>query len=285
MASTYVCAICGDPVTLGRHKSGWRHLSRGHRDHQAVQIARRAFVEAASKTKRGISDAISAAELILPGSAAADGEIDARWQAVIDVSEFIESEPEAVWLFARKWGAHSDADLRAAIATCVLEHLLEHHFDMFIARVEDAAATDQFFAETVSHCWTFVAAENSDRADRFNRLKASIRPMTDLDALVAAPAQHTLLLENDKVRVLDTRIAPGDRTPLHTHRWPAVHHVISWSAFVRRDRQDVVLLDTRAAGVTAESGAVLWGEPLAAHTLENVGSTLLHIVSVEIKQE
>jgi quercetin dioxygenase-like cupin family protein len=105
----------------------------------------------------------------------------------------------------------------------------------------------------------------------------------ELDALAAAPAQHTLLFENDKVRVLDTRIAPGARTPLHTHRWPAVHHVISWSAFVRRDHQDAVLVDTRATGVTAEPGAVLWGEALPAHTLENVGTALLHIVSVEIK--
>ena len=105
----------------------------------------------------------------------------------------------------------------------------------------------------------------------------------ELDALAAAPGQHTLIFENDKVRVLDTRIAPGARTPLHTHRWPAVHHVISWSAFVRRDDQDRVLLDTRVAGVTAAAGAVLWGEPLAPHTLENVGAELLHIVSVEIK--
>jgi quercetin dioxygenase-like cupin family protein len=42
-----------------------------------------------------------------------------------------------------------------------------------------------------------------------------------LDALSAAPAQHRLLFENAHVRVLDTRIAPGERTPVHTHRWPA----------------------------------------------------------------
>jgi hypothetical protein len=33
-----------------------------------------------------------------------------------------------------------------------------------------------------------------------------------LDALVAAPKHHTLLLENEQVRVLDTRIEPGDST-------------------------------------------------------------------------
>lgn len=62
---------------------------------------------------------------------------------------------------------------------------------------------------------------------------ASLWP-AELDALVAAPAHHRLLLENSRVRVLDTQIAPGQRTPVHTHQWPAVHYVLSGSAFVRR---------------------------------------------------
>ena len=105
----------------------------------------------------------------------------------------------------------------------------------------------------------------------------------DLDALRAAPAQHRLVLENARVRVLDTRIAPGERTPVHTHEWPATHHVINWSAFVRRDPNGVVLLDTRNGGVAAAPGDVLWGEALGPHSLENVGNEPLHIVSVEIK--
>ena len=105
----------------------------------------------------------------------------------------------------------------------------------------------------------------------------------NLDALVAAPAQHRLLLENDRVRVLDTHIGPGERTPVHTHRWPAVHYVLSWSAFVRRDGEGRVLIDTRASGAAQTPPSVLWGEPLAPHSLENVGSTPLHVISVELK--
>ena len=105
----------------------------------------------------------------------------------------------------------------------------------------------------------------------------------ELDALQAAPAQHRLVLENERVRVLDTRIAPGEQTPVHTHQWPAAHHVISWSAFIRRDARGLVLLDTRTEGITAASGSVLWGEPLGPHTLENVGSEPLRILSVEIR--
>jgi quercetin dioxygenase-like cupin family protein len=46
-----------------------------------------------------------------------------------------------------------------------------------------------------------------------------------LDALLAAPRHHTLLLENDRVRVLETRIPAGQLVPVHTHPWPSVLYV------------------------------------------------------------
>lgn len=58
----------------------------------------------------------------------------------------------------------------------------------------------------------------------------------ELDALQAAPQHHQLLFENDQVRVLDTCIPPGGITGVHTHQWPAALYIISWSAFIRRDR-------------------------------------------------
>src|ERR1700690_2798321 len=66
-----------------------------------------------------------------------------------------------------------------------------------------------------------------------------------LDALVAAPVHHKLVLENERVRVLDTHIPAGDIVPVHTHRWPAVYYTISGGDFVRRDRHDNVLFDSR----------------------------------------
>ena len=49
-----------------------------------------------------------------------------------------------------------------AIATCLLEHLLEHHFDAFIIRVEDRARGDALFARTVRSCWTFGQSADPD---------------------------------------------------------------------------------------------------------------------------
>jgi hypothetical protein len=105
----------------------------------------------------------------------------------------------------------------------------------------------------------------------------------ELDALVAAPEHHTLVFENDHVRVIDTRIQPGERTTVHTHCWPATQLVKSASHVVRYDDRGEVLFDSRKSGTTLENDIVRWGEPLPPHSLENVGTTELRVISVEIK--
>lgn len=104
-----------------------------------------------------------------------------------------------------------------------------------------------------------------------------------LDALQAAPQQHRLVLENEHVRVLDTRVRPGETVPLHTHRWPAVLHVQTWSDFVRRDQNGAVLVDTRGKPPLTSLPLTIWSPPLPPHTLENVGAVELRVLSIEIK--
>ncbi|MEJ2291199.1 MAG: hypothetical protein P8Y13_12560 [Deinococcales bacterium] len=106
----------------------------------------------------------------------------------------------------------------------------------------------------------------------------------DLDALVAAPDHHTLLFETDSVRVLDTLIRAGDKTPVHTHRWPAVMVLLEWSPFVRTDDQGAVLVDSRQVPALASPAAALPSDPLPPHALENVGDNDIHIISVELKR-
>lgn len=104
----------------------------------------------------------------------------------------------------------------------------------------------------------------------------------EMDAVLAAPDHHRLLLENELVRVLDIRIGPGERVAMHTHCWPSVLYLMSWSDFVRRDAAGVVLLDTRGGEPQAVGGAV-WSPAMPPHTLENVGDGELRLVGVELK--
>ena len=104
-----------------------------------------------------------------------------------------------------------------------------------------------------------------------------------LDALTAAPDHHTLLFENERVRVIRTRILPGQIVPVHTHRWPAVLSLSSWSDFVRRDPQGNVLLDTRTTSDAPKLNTPIWLEPLPPHSVENVGDAEINNVQVEIK--
>ena len=103
----------------------------------------------------------------------------------------------------------------------------------------------------------------------------------ELDAVVAAPAYHRVVLDNERVRVLDTRIGAGETVPLHTHRWPGVLHVLAWSDFVRRDENGAIVLDSRGAFTTPPE--VVWSPPLGPHTLENVGAREIRILSIELK--
>jgi hypothetical protein len=103
-----------------------------------------------------------------------------------------------------------------------------------------------------------------------------------LDAMQAAPDHHGVLYESERVRILDTRLVAGDRTPVHTHEWPAALYVLSWSDFIRRDDRGNVIADSRGKPAPA-AGTALWIDPLPPHYVENVGSGDLHIIAVEVK--
>ena len=106
-----------------------------------------------------------------------------------------------------------------------------------------------------------------------------------MDGLVSALKHHKVLFENERVRVLDTRVAPGGATPVHTHRWPSVMYVIRWRDFVRRDGDGEVMLNTRITPRKLEPGTVVWYDPLQPHSLENVGTDEIHVVTVELKND
>jgi hypothetical protein len=117
-----------------------------------------------------VYQAIQKAERVLPGKPAEEGQVDIRWQAIIKVGKFAERHPDEVWAFARKWGAHANADLRTAVATCLLEHLLEHHFDRIFPLVSKACRQSVRFGDTVTMCSEFGQTTIPRNQERFRAL-------------------------------------------------------------------------------------------------------------------
>jgi quercetin dioxygenase-like cupin family protein len=104
-----------------------------------------------------------------------------------------------------------------------------------------------------------------------------------LDAMVAAPEHHEVLLENERVRVIDSRIKPGDTVPIHTHRWASVLYVLGTSDFIRYDNEGNAVFDSRTADSQVQAGRVAWLPPLEAHSVKNVGEEEIRVISIELK--
>jgi len=104
-----------------------------------------------------------------------------------------------------------------------------------------------------------------------------------LDAVAAAPDHHRLIFEDERVRVLEACIKPGETTPLHTHRWPSAVYVISSDDFVRYDQEGTVVTDSRVLGIRSEAGSVVWLPPLEPHSVQNIGEQEARAIVFEIK--
>jgi hypothetical protein len=137
-----------------------------------------------------IAQAIRRAERILPGREAPEGELDPRWQAIIGVAEHIQRHPDEVWRFTRKWGAHPNADLRMAVATCLLEHLLECHFERFFPLVSQGCRDSKRFADTFKSCWEFGQSTSRRDVKRFRALQKEVRGPSANKPLHRMAAQH-----------------------------------------------------------------------------------------------
>ena len=95
------------------------------------------------------------------------------------------------------------------------------------------------------------------------------------DPTVTDPELYQVVFENDRVRVLEYRDRPGDKTQPHCHPDSVMYTL---SSFRRR-----VSSGDRAVDVELSAGQVRW---VAAqeHVGENIGGTDTHAVFVELKE-
>jgi quercetin dioxygenase-like cupin family protein len=102
--------------------------------------------------------------------------------------------------------------------------------------------------------------------------------MADIpDALVAAPGAYGLLLENERVRVMEVKLNPGQKAPMHDHPNDHVVYVLNSARF------RLSFPDGNDAIFDLNPGQTLWLEA-GPHETENVGTTAGHNLVIEIKE-
>jgi quercetin dioxygenase-like cupin family protein len=89
------------------------------------------------------------------------------------------------------------------------------------------------------------------------------------------PDKYQVVFENERVRVLEYRDAPGDRTSPHHHPDSVMYTL---SSFERR-----LAHGERETDVEMPAGKVGW---LSAqeHSGENIGTTETHVLFIELKE-
>lgn len=99
--------------------------------------------------------------------------------------------------------------------------------------------------------------------------------MTGNDPTVTDADLYKVIYENDRVRVLEYRDRPGDRTHLHRHPDSVMYTLTSFRRRVQAGEEHV--------DVEIPAGAVRW---LGAqeHAGHNTGDTETHCVFVELKE-
>jgi hypothetical protein len=133
-----------------------------------VTRARRSTSGTGRRAPRTVQEAIARAEAVLPGVKARDGDFDPRWDAIENLARFVDSEPDAVWAFAAKWGCHRSVDLRAAIGVILIEDLVQAHFDLVFPRLVAKVRENERFAGAAATIYN--SGLDPGRAARLGRL-------------------------------------------------------------------------------------------------------------------
>jgi hypothetical protein len=105
-----------------------------------------------------------------------------------------------------------------------------------------------------------------------------------LDAVIAAPNSHRILLENDRVRVLEVTIPPHAKEPVHTHRWPSVMYMDVPSKFRYFDGDGKAQFESGWDSRAEMKPTTMWFKPEEPHSVENLTDIPYHAIRVELKK-
>ena len=95
------------------------------------------------------------------------------------------------------------------------------------------------------------------------------------DPVETNPELYRVVFENDRVRVLEYRLKPGEKEAAHTHP-PGVVYILS-DATLRATRPDGTVSDLKG-----KAGEVAFRES-TTHAIENVGTQEARALAIDLK--
>ncbi|HEY6928066.1 MAG TPA: cupin domain-containing protein [Thermoanaerobaculia bacterium] len=106
-------------------------------------------------------------------------------------------------------------------------------------------------------------------------LLGSFPALVAQDPAVVNASTIKVRIDNNKVRVFDAMLKPGDKEKLHSH--PAYVFYVIDGGKIRNHAADGKTTD-----VELKAGDVAFRDPLT-HWAENIGDTTVHVLLVEVK--
>jgi hypothetical protein len=99
------------------------------------------------------------------------------------------------------------------------------------------------------------------------------RRAAQADPVVISPRYYTVLLDSNRVRVLEYRLPAGRREPMHSHPAYVVY-------FFEAAKLRAIFPDGHSSESLVTPGETLYREALT-HSIENIGDTEVHALLVE----
>ena len=82
-----------------------------------------------------------------------DSDNNCRWQSLIIIGEYLDKYPDYIFKIIIKYGSSKDEDMRTAVATILLEHLLEKDFKKYFNLYKNLSTNNYYLLDTLSKCW------------------------------------------------------------------------------------------------------------------------------------
>ena len=136
-------------------------------------------------------------------------------------------------------------------------------------------------------CLSFVtgcATNTATNKPASTPVKSSAWPWpASMDAVVAAPKNHKVLYEDDRIRILDVTVLPSEKENVHDHPWPSVL-IIDYPRKIRDTYSDGTVVERDSPSPQTPIPIVERMAPQPPHSVENLDTETMHLYRVELKK-